>query len=486
MGLASSLNTVISVLRFFNIRFTPNYVQKLLEENSDGNNLWGILTVLKIYGLKVEPHKITTQLSINEFDISHPFITEFENNILLIKKVSGNTVFVCTNGKDSTFSKEDFLKNWKGVFVSLYKGDSVGEPNFNLHHKHNQYIWMSGIAVVLSILSLCIYKISYLDVPLFIYLIFILSVLGAFVSYQIELSNFLPTSLMNKLCGLTKHSSCNQITNKKSKYITALGFSYFCSLCTYMLLPLQNYTCTVIIVFISVIEILWSFYVQFRNHKYCINCIIVQIILMLMVVIGTINLDNVSLHNLYVQGLLFIPIFSFTFIISVYHIWPRIADRFLYKSKSRLLDYLKKKLLENTNLEDSIINVYLNPFCIPCREEFLASYNLLINYGQSVIIPKIIVSDSKGEKVGMSILNVDNSISIFYRLKDWYSWGYLKPKEFELKYKTNTNTNNEILSGLLKDNLNEAHAFNIQYTPAIIHNGIKLPYGISLVDVLTQ
>ena len=46
--------------------------------------------------------------------------------------------------------------------------------------------------------------------------------------------------------------------------------------------------------------------------------------------------------------------------------------------------------------------------------------------------------------------------------------------------------NNEILSGLLNDNLNEAHAFNIQNTPSIIQNGIKLPYGISLVDVLTQ
>lgn len=482
MRITSSLNTVICVLRFFNIRYTQNYVQKLLEENSDGNNLWGILSVLKIYGLKVEPHKITNQLSINEFNIIHPFITEYENNILLIKKISGNTVFACNNGKDSMFYKEDFLKNWKGIYVSICKGESVGEPNFKLHLKRDQNIWISGIAVVLSILTLCIYKISYFDVPFFIYLYFLLSVLGAFVSFQIELSNFLPTSLINKLCGLTKHSSCNQI-NKKSRYITALGFSYFFSLCTYILLPLQNFACTVIIVFLSVIEILWSFYVQFINHKYCINCLIVQFILMLMIIIGYFNFDNVSLQNLFAQGMLFVSIFSVTFIISIYHIWPSIADRFLYKSKSRLLDYLKKKLLENTNLDDSIIKVFLNPFCIPCREEFLVSYNLLINYGQSIVVPKIVVSDSKGEKVGMSILDVDNNISIFYRLKDWYSWGYLKPKEFELKYNTN---NNEILSGLLNDNLNEAHAFNIQNTPSIIQNGIKLPYGISLVDVLTQ
>ena len=82
---------VISVFRFFKIRYTADYVQKMLEENSDGDNLWGILTVLKIYGLIVEPCRITNQLVTEENGISLPFLTEYENNILLIKKIAGNT-----------------------------------------------------------------------------------------------------------------------------------------------------------------------------------------------------------------------------------------------------------------------------------------------------------------------------------------------------------------------------------------------------------
>lgn len=86
---------------------------------------------------------------------------------------------------------------------------------------------------------------------------------------------------------------------------------------------------------------------------------------------------------------------------------------------------------------------------------------------------------------GMSIINGGKATSIFHRLKEWYSWGYLSPKDFERKYKVSTNDETKLI-GVLKDNLNLAHTYNVQHTPSIIHNGIKLSTGVSLVDVLTQ
>ena len=54
-------------------------------------------------------------------------------------------------------------------------------------------------------------------------------------------------------------------------------------------------------------------------------------------------------------------------------------------------------------------------------------------------------------------------------------------------YDPEVSTNDETkLIGVLKDNLNLAHTYNVQHTPSIIHNGIKLSTGVSLVDVLTQ
>lgn len=42
------------------------------------------------------------------------------------------------------------------------------------------------------------------------------------------------------------------------------------------------------------------------------------------------------------------------------------------------------------------------------------------------------------------------------------------------------------LSSMLKENLDLAHSYNVQHTPAIICNGKRQPEGISLIDVLTH
>lgn len=481
-----SKHTVIDVLRIFKIRYTSDYIKKMLEENSDGDNLWGILTVLKIYGLIVDPRKITNPLGAKNINIRTPFITEYENNILIIKEIKGYTVVGYANGKEMTYSKDDFFSKWSGLIVSIHKGESVGEPNIKRHIRSNLYSRFSRIAIILSVLTICIYRAAFFYVPFYIYLCFILSVLGAVMSYYIELSRFSQNGLMHNLCSLIKHSSCDQIITRKDRYITALGFSYFCSLCVFILFPLYNYTLINCIVIISSIEVVWSLLLQLKKQKFCINCIVVQTIVITMILICIPNLAKLQLHNFILQGMLYLSIFTIIFSVSAFQIWPYIENQYKYKSKSRMTDYFKREYLDNyISSEESTIKIFLNPFCSPCKEDFLASYNLLINQRQPKVIPIIIVSNSKGEKAGMSIINGGNTTSIFHLLKEWYSWGYRNPENFEQMYKVSPN--DEIkLADALKCNLNQAHTYNVQYTPSILYHGIILPTGISLVDVLTQ
>lgn len=478
--------TVINVLRFFKIRYTSNYVQRLLEEISDGDNLLGVLTVLQIYGLIVEPRKITNQFDPKDFETNKPFITEYDNNILLIKKVVGDVVVGCINGKDTTYCKDEFFTNWSGIIISVHKGESVGEPNINRHRRNNKYVWLSRIAIMLSLITMCVYRMTYFKVPFYVCMCFILSILGAIISYHIELSHFSANGLMNKLCSLIKRTSCNRMNNWKNRYITALGFSYFCSLCVFILLPLDNYAITICIVTISSVEVIWSLLLQLKRQEFCINCIVVQIIVTIMVLICIPNLAEQHLQDFIQHGMLFLSIFMIIFSVSAFHIWPYIVNQYRLQIKSRMMDYFKRKYLDNSiSSEESTIKIFLNPFCNPCKEDFMASYNLLINLGQSKVIPIIIASDLKGKKAGMSIMTGEKSSSTFQRLKEWYSWGYLNPEKFERTYRVSPD--DEIkLSGALKDNLTLAHTYNVQYTPSIICNGIKLPVGVSLVDVLTQ
>ncbi len=482
-----SKHIVISVLRLFNICYTSDYVQKLLDENSDGNNLWGIISVLKIYGLIVEPHKVTNELGYKNLDISKPFITEYKNNIILVKEIAGNIVVGYVNGKEISYWKDDFFMNWSGIIVSISQGESVGEPNFSRHLRSNQYKWLSRIVIMTSVLTMSIYKVVFFNMPFYICLCFLLSILGVFISYHIELSHYSSNGVMNKLCSLVKHSSCNRSRDRNSRYITAFGFSYFCSMCVFILLPLNNYALTTLIVTLSSIEVIWSLLLQLKKQEFCIGCLLVQIIIITMGLIGTFNFTELHLQDFIHQGVVFISIFMIIFCVSVFQIWPYIASQYMLKVKSRIADHYKRKYLDNfIPFEESTIKLFLNPFCNPCKDEFMTSYNLLINTRErSKVLPVIITSDAKGENVGMSIINGGNAISIFYRLKEWYSWGYLNPEDFKRDY--NVTLEDKIkLENVLKENLDLAHKYNIQHTPSIIYNDKEMPSSITLVDILTQ
>lgn len=479
-------NTIISVLRFFNIRYTPNYVCKLLEENSDSNNLWGIIEILQIYGLIVEPRKITNQTELIKYNINEPFITEYDDNILLVKKITENVVHVCLNGEDKTFCKDDFFSMWNGVIVGLYQGKSVGEPNIDKHLKRIQFEYLFKLGITLSIITMYAYKISFYYVPWYIGICFWLSCLGAMMSYQIEYSHFSYSSIFNNLCSIFKHSVCNQINDRKSSCVTALGFSYFCSLCFFILLPLDNLALTISIIVTSLIEVVWSLLFQLKRNEICIQCMAIQTIVIVMVLIGIFNLERWYLQISISQGLLFLAIFTIIFSVSYTQIWSHIENRHKFMIKCRLMDFIKKRYMEHSiSTEKPILTLFLNPFCNPCKEEILKSYNLLINQEGLKVIPIVIASDSNGEKVGKHILGGMSTTSIFHRLKEWYSWGYQNPSDFEKTFMISSE--DEIkLSSMMQENLNLAHSYNVQHTPAIICNGKRQPDGISLSDVLTH
>lgn len=434
----------------------------------------------------VEPRRVVNQVELVDADFNKPFITEYDNDILLIKKIVGNVVVGCYNGKDTTYSKDEFFANWSGIIISIHKGVSVGEPNLNRHLRTNLYIWLSRIAIILSILTMSIYKMASFGVPFYIGICFILSILGAIISYHIERSHYSPNGLLNSLCSLIRRSSCNQIIVGESRYITALGFSYFCSLCVFILLPLDNYTLTICVIVISLIEVIWSLLLQLKKRVFCMICTIVQVIVTTMALICIPNLSELYLPELIQQGLLYLSVFMIIFSVTASQIWPYFADQYKLKAKSRKADYFKKKYLDNSISSEKLdIKVFLNPFCGPCKEEIMTSYNLLVNQGKSKVTPIIIASDLQGEKAGMYIISEEEPTSIFHRLKEWYSWGYKNPAEFEHNFRISTD--DEIkFANALKDNWNLAHTYDVQYTPSIICNGIKLSTGISLVDVLTQ
>lgn len=482
----SIFQTIRSVLQFFNIPFTSDYVKKVLDENIDGDNLWGILTVLQIYGILVNPSKvITSNLNTKQIKDNTPFLTQYNENIILIKNISQEKVTATINGKETTYLNDTFFSNWGGIVISLNKGEVYGEPNYKEHRKECVIKNIAVAIIFCSIFILYLYRLLYSNIPFYIGFCFLCSVAGAIITLLIEISNHSTDGVMNQLCSIVKKSSCKEIRKNNYQYVTAFGFSYFVALSVFILLPLNNFQIITYIILLSSLELIWSITWQIIKGSVCMKCMIIQLIVIIMVLSCIPHVMLAFSKNILHQGVIFTILFTFIFCLSAIFVWRQITDNYKNRKEIRMLDLVKKKYLEDTCIAVDKVMLFLNPVCKPCKEEVTNACNLILNIGKSKIIPIVLSSNSYGEKIALSVLAGDTTYDILKRLIEWYSGGYKTPELFTNKYKIGKEDESR-LSKVLKTNLTLAHKLNVSHTPAIISNGHNMPIGVSITDILVQ
>lgn len=484
MNTIYSFEIITSVLRLFNIRYTINYVQKLLDENSDGDNLWGILNVLQIYGLKVEPRRLTDPNTILYQDVTCPFITEYEGNIVVIDQITESSYMGILNRKRIIYNKEIFLHDWSGLMVSIHPGETVGEPNLQLHIRERRITLSIILSIAVGVLVIYSCQKYFFNGSLYSCLIFLLSAIGLFITYQIDLSINIYHTFLTSLCSIFKASSCTSFSRQKNAYLTILGSSYFASVCAFLLLPLNSFSIINILNVFAIGEVVYSLLVQSIRRAFCIGCVAIQCIVIAMALLSIYNLTRETIAEWHVQAMYFISIYTIILSAFLFFKLTYLSQRTRLRICNREMDSLKKQYLEKTIPLDSNIIVYLNPLCSPCKDELINAYNLLINT-QHKIVPIVIASDARGERAGISILDGNNPKEIIHRLREWYLWGYRRPTDFENKFKVSSNDKKR-LANELKSNLICAQKHDVYQTPSIICNDVKLATGITLVDVLTN
>ncbi|WP_300770508.1 cysteine peptidase family C39 domain-containing protein [uncultured Bacteroides sp.] len=490
------------MLRLFNIRYTTHYVKKLVQENSDGNNLLGIISILRMYGFVITPKRVDDACNIQNIRELLPFITEIEGDIVLMEKIQQNVILGKVGNKTISLNVDDFIVRWTKVVVSIRKGTFVEEPNFKEHKINDVFLRLSRVCMFVTLYIFMI--LGYVDgiYSFYTFSIFSLSILGAILSYQIEQSFYSTENLMYRLCALFKSSSCKNPSQNEVHYTSSLGFSYFCSLAIFTLFPFDNYIGMNIVIWGAGIEVLWSILYQIKQHRYCVQCILVQLIIVFTILLATFHEKKfvfnweVIFDSIILFGLIFIIIY----VMVCSNIWKQTMNKYKLQQSYRTMNSLKKQYLElinqilensgnhanseKTNNKDTII-FFLSPYCKACKDDFLESFNLLVNSKEPLITPIIITQDLNGDNTALAILADNKPNSIYLNLKEWYTTGYKNPDCFEKKHRKKI-LDEIAISRQLKNNLELAHIYNIQYTPSIVYNGIVLPSYVSLVDVLTQ
>lgn len=487
------ISVLQTVLKLSNISYTSLYLDQLVKAEPEKDNLYGIVKILQIYGLVFDVHRIESPCATNLPNCA-PFITEYKDNIIIVYKIDN---LYCSFYKDGKLRKEEynqFCSNWSGVVAKFVVGESSGEPFYDYHKKllliksfKDTILYVLSMVILASFLVLELFPLSQI-------LIFILSILGSVISYNIIISHYVDIGILHKICDIFSHSSCINLTNDSTKsYISILGFSFFIAIVFFIITSYIRLEYLSVIILFSSVEVLWSIVSQLKSKRYCILCCMVQLILVVMIIL-VLNDDfsSLSLWCIVSSIILFSFFMGYIYIISMcffsdFFNTMKINNQMTHKTNNLIEDYISilptvQKAVANNlkcNEQDNIL-LFLNPFCRPCKYEFIFAYNILRNgINGKEVIPVILTTNNKKPELIKWLL----SGSVVDRMKNLYEW-YSHESTNNIKHSENNGMSDSNVAKVIDMNMKLANKYRVTSTPAIVYGGVKISNCISIKDVL--
>lgn len=520
----------IALLRVLKVKVNNSTVDETLHNHPDYPSLLSVSDALTQWNVSNIAAK-TESKEIEQLPVPFIAYTNYHAHpFVVVNKVNDTEVeaFTKSYSKTTSYKKEDFLKNWNGVYLLAEANEFSGEKNYR-QNKINQLIsqLIPALAVVLlAVISFLLIKttpnpsdggeLNFLP----IYLQYFILLAGVVVTtmllwYEIDRNN----PLLHKVCTGIIKGNCNAIlTGKASKVFSWLswsevGFFYFAGS---FLCLISNPSSPVAYAFnlLALPYIVFSIYYQGVVAKeWCLFCLSVQALLLL----GGVNvIANGGLNYLHYSNFLNLTVISTALLLYLlpvllwYSIKPvvlklqaakhtkreylrlkfntEIFNTLLQKQKSIELSSVEELGIDigNPNATHTIIKV-CNPYCGPCAKAHPKIEKLLQENPN--IKAKIIFTAttdekdirSKPVKHLLAIAEKNNERLIKMALDDWYLAEKKDYNVFAQKYP---------LNGELKQQDDKITAMDkwckktdIQFTPTIFINGRQLPEAYNIEDL---
>jgi hypothetical protein len=240
-----NVKACIAFLRLLNVRVNDETVNETLQNHPDWPSLLCITDSLNKWNIPNGAGKI----DVNDIDqLPVPFVAytyDREAPLAIVTEVAETTVLVFHKNynKLKTESREEFLKNWKGVYLLAEPDEHSGEPKYEANKRKaffSSLIPVSAFAALIALSLLFLYKITGANqVGQFynaggIYLQYIITLSGVVVTalllwYEIDKTN----PLLQKVCTGIAKGNCNAILSGKQAKVfswlswSEVGFFYF-------------------------------------------------------------------------------------------------------------------------------------------------------------------------------------------------------------------------------------------------------------------
>ncbi len=521
----SNVKATIDFLRLLKVKVNSITINETLQNHPDYPSLLCISDALNKWNIangagKIEPDKID--------ELPTPFIayTNDRENPLVIVTETGDAAITSYNNS-VTESKEDFIKNWTGIYLIAEATELSGEKEYEQNKRKafiNSVIPISFFALLITLSFLLLYStINNLNnrsatgiYPEYLIMIGGIMVTSLLLWYEIDKNN----SLLQKVCTGIAKGNCNAIlTGRRSKVFnwlswSELGFFYFSGGILVLLFSGDPGNALILLAWLNSLAlpyIIFSVYYQWRVAKqWCVLCLAVQALLLL----GGVNIlsndllasfNGLSVPFLFKSaGLYLLPVTLWyaikPFILRQQEAKNTKREYLRIKFNAEIFETLLKKQkaitipvdglgidLGNAAAANTLIKV-CNPYCGPCSKAHPKIEELLEE--NSNVKAKIIFTtpDDEGHhsiKPTRHLMAIaeqgSNEKIIKQSLDDWY---LEEKKDYELFAKIYPMNGELEKQGDKIEAMDKwCKAMDIHATPTIFINGYQLPDAYSIEDL---
>lgn len=502
-------NIFTSILRELKIPFTDSFASQAYEEHPYKYTFYGLKSLCEKFGIETKGLLIYNKENIQDLPV--PFVAKYNNDYVLVKKVTKQEVIFEIYGADSNMSSEQFQNNWPGHVLLFFPNETSVEPNYNKHIAQKRIDFMElcilGACVLIMLGGLAGYR-TMPDMTEIILLLFYLCgciLSGMLISQQIKRNS----PLLDRVCHAFKNSSCNNVLESKAaKFMgryswSEIGFCYF--LVNFMALSVSDQVQNTLaqIAVMAVPYSIWSIWYQHRISQWCPLCLMVQVVIISQFVCFLFGGYYVLPVELNPQISLLICSAYIGSILTLNKVLPRLSastdlqkTHWQYnhlKMNKKVFDLLQQEETEyeasgssiefgnkNSNM---VITVFSNPYCNPCAamhkrlQDLYVSNNCLIRY----VFTSFTQEWSKINKYLIAVYQQYGAEKAWEIYTEWYDKGKFSQEHFFDKIHLDMDSEDIEHEFQQHEQWKKTTKFNA--TPTILVNGYKIPYGYTLEDL---
>lgn len=455
------INLIEILLKQLDVKYTYSYVTKVYNEHPHKYNMYGLFDILQSYNINA------VGINVEDKDyakLSFPCILHINNGFVVASKLSNKKIDYYWNGRYFSLSLEKFNSMWTGNAIVIDGDSEASEPNYiaHLHEERIGILKKALFAITFFVLLFLGISKNYHYYDLCTFLFVTLDILGILPCVLLMEKQIRSESRFgDKVCSLFHQKDCNSILSSEKATIygvswSEIGLSFFvANIITLIFVPFSVNELSVIAM-LAVSYTIWSVYYQWRVIKqWCVLCLFVQVVIILMACSGLfVVLNNGLIFNcLYAMSfgsLWFVLVVVLNLFITYKETIKNYSESIqrykALKSNPKVFQVLLTSGKKNeTTLKDSTITfgnknaqmrvtVLTNPHCNPCAKTHVKIDNLIEKNKDKICVQYIFSSFNEELKESNRFLiavwqelGEQQALEIF---SQWYREGKYHAREF--------------------------------------------------------